>query len=107
MKHEIALAPKFFGPGLQSIIEQRLHQEVEGTCNGRYGYILSVVNIEQIERGLIDDTYGSAKFTVRYKAVVLKPFKNEVLDAVVDSVNKVRACPSAFCQGISCRVQGS
>lgn len=32
---------------------------------------------------------AEAEFTLTYKALVMKPFKNEVVDAVVDKVGKV------------------
>ena len=89
MKHEISLPPRYFGPGLRRHLENRLYQEVEGVCNGRYGYIVSVVSIDRVDRGMIEDTFGSANFTLFYKAVIFKPFKNEVVDAVVTSVNQM------------------
>lgn len=32
---------------------------------------------------------GQAEFITRYRAIVYKPFKGEVVDAVVNNVNKV------------------
>ena len=32
---------------------------------------------------------GQAEFVTRYRAIVFKPFKGEVVDAVVNNVNKV------------------
>lgn len=32
---------------------------------------------------------GSVEFRIKYRAIVLKPFKNEVVDAVVVTVNKM------------------
>jgi DNA-directed RNA polymerase II subunit RPB7 len=37
------------------------------------------------------DGTGMASFDVTYTAIVCRPYKGEVLDAVVTSVNKVRA----------------
>lgn len=33
---------------------------------------------------------GQAEFITRYRAIVFKPFKGEVVDGVVNNVNKVR-----------------
>jgi DNA-directed RNA polymerase subunit E'/Rpb7 len=32
---------------------------------------------------------GDAEFTLQYSAIVMKPFKGEVVDAIVDKVGKV------------------
>ena len=39
---------------------------------------------------------GQAEFVTKYRAIVFKPFKGEVVDGVVNNVNKVRstACTS-------------
>lgn len=63
---------------------------MEGTCSGRLGYIISVNEIIQGKdgpRGKIVD--GGAEFRIRYSAIVYRPFRGEVVDGVVASVNKV------------------
>jgi len=62
---------------------------VEGTCNGRYGYIVAIVALEQLDRGLVQEGTGATIFHVRYKAILMKPFKNETVNAVIASVNKM------------------
>jgi DNA-directed RNA polymerase II subunit RPB7 len=74
---------------LKESLDRQLFQEVEGTCSGRYGYIVSVVSVDSRGCGEIEDTYGSAKFRIRYKAIVFKPFRNEVINVIVTSVNKM------------------
>ena len=63
---------------------------MEGTCSGRFGYIIAVASIEDIGSGRIQEGIGMAEYIVRYKAIVFKPFKGEVVDAKVTTVNKVR-----------------
>lgn len=64
--------------------------------------MITVTEIEEIGKGKIDDIYGMARFPVKYRAIVFRPFKNEVMDAVVESVTHVcvplglvRACVCA------------
>ena len=38
---------------------------------------------------MVQPTTGHAEFILTYSAVVFKPFKNEVIDGVVTTVNKV------------------
>ncbi|EFN54224.1 hypothetical protein CHLNCDRAFT_36106 [Chlorella variabilis] len=86
---ELEVHPRFFGPKLREEIERRLRQEVEGTCNGRYGFILSVMGVLDTGKGLIREGSGSAVFNLKYKCICMKPFKGQVMDVVVTSVNKM------------------
>lgn len=64
---------------------------MEGKCTGRYGFTILVTNVLFDAPGTMDgrlhiDT-GFAHFPVTYLALVFKPFKNEILNAVVTEVN--------------------
>lgn len=89
LSHKIQLHPECFGPELQTHLKDRLYRDVEGTCSGRFGYIITVLSLKQISHGSIIDGVGSAEFTIKYQAILFKPFKGEVLDAVVTTVNKM------------------
>lgn len=84
----MTLEPKFLGPHLNDLLKVHLYRQVEGTCSGRHGYIVAIVSVDDIGSGMVHDSYGFVSFDVKYTAIVLKPFKNEVFDAVVESVNK-------------------
>ena len=62
-----------------------------GTCSGEFGYIIAVINVIDIGKGMVLVGSGQAEFITRYRAIVYKPFKGEVVDAVVNNVNKVSA----------------
>jgi DNA-directed RNA polymerase II subunit RPB7 len=47
------------------------------------------VAIDHIDNGVVQDSFGSVAFHVRYTAVILKPHKNETLDALIMTVNKM------------------
>ncbi|KAJ1727972.1 DNA-directed RNA polymerase II subunit [Coemansia biformis] len=87
LSHTITLHPSFLGPRMREFVTKRLYKDVEGTCTGRYGYIVAVVAILDIQTGKIIPGQGSAEFVVKYSAILFKPFKNEVIDAVVEAVN--------------------
>lgn len=90
---ELEVHPRFFGPKLSLEIQRRLKEEVEGTCNGKYGFILAVFAVLETGRGLIREGSGAAVFNLKYSCICMKPFKGEVMDVVVTSVNKVRCQP--------------
>ncbi|CAO2584586.1 DNA-directed RNA polymerase II subunit RPB7, partial [Lemmus lemmus] len=91
LEHEILLHPRYFGPNLLNTVKQKLFTEVEGTCTGKYGFVIAVTTIDNIGAGVIQPGRGFVLYPVKYKAIVFRPFKGEVVDAVVTQVNKVRA----------------
>ena len=76
-----------------NFLESKLYSDVEGTCSGEFGYIIAVVSILDIGKGLVMPGSGQAEFVTRYRAIVFKPFKGQVVDGVVNNVNKVRSFP--------------
>lgn len=55
----------------------------------RYGFVIAVTTIDSIGSGLVIPGQGFVVYPVKYKAIVFRPFKGEVLDAIVMQVNKV------------------
>ncbi len=94
MEHEISLHPKYFGPQLLETVKQKLFTEVEGTCSGKHGFVIAVTTIDNIGAGLIQPGRGFVVYPVKYKAIIFRPFKGEVVDAIVTQVNKV----GLFCE---------
>lgn len=89
LEHPIPLHPSYFGPSLADFIEQKLRDDVEGTCSGENGYIVKVLRIDSIGDGVVLPGEGLAQFNSVYQALVLRPFKGQVVDAIVSNVNKV------------------
>ena len=91
LTHTILLHPSYFGPRMLQFLESKLYSDVEGTCSGKFGYIIAVVSILDIGKGMVLSGSGQAEFITRYRAIVFKPFKGEVVDGVVVNVTKVRS----------------
>lgn len=51
--------------------------------------MIAVTTIDNIGAGVIQPGRGFVLYPVKYKAIVFRPFKGEVVDAVVTQVNKV------------------
>eukprot|EP00053_Salpingoeca_punica_P008800 m.78619 g.78619 ORF g.78619 m.78619 type:complete len:174 (-) comp14757_c0_seq3:2106-2627(-) len=86
LQHEILLHPEHFGPTLKTTLKNKLHEEVEGTCQGRHGFIIAVQRVIDISDGRILPGRGHALFVIKYKALVFRPFVGEVVDAIVSGV---------------------
>lgn len=77
-------------------LDDKLRSDVEGKCVGQYGYIITVLNIIDTGSGTVIPGDGAAEFLCRYRAIVFKPFKGEVLEGVVDEISKVSSVPIAL-----------
>jgi len=89
LQHTINLHPSNFGSKLREQLEKRLYAEVEGSCSGRFGYIISVVDVVNVGKGKVYPGQGVAQYNISYRAIVFKPYKGEVVDAVITTVNKM------------------
>lgn len=61
--------------------------------------MIAVTTIDNIGAGTIQPSRGFVVYPVKYKAIVFRPFKGEVLDAVVTQVNKVK-CIMHYLQSV-------
>lgn len=85
LDHEIVLEPVHFGSKLRTTLVKLLKEQVEGLALATYGYVVNVIEVPEkdIKSGIIEYDSGNVVFTVKYTALLLRPFINEVLDAVV------------------------
>ena len=91
LEHEIVLQPVHFGSKLKATIVRLLKEEVEGLALANYGFVVNVIEVpeDQIKSGIIEYDSGDVVFTVKYTALLLRPFINEVLDATVSQCNQL------------------
>lgn len=89
LTHEIELVPIHFGPKLRKTIIRLVKEQVEGLALANYGYVINVIEVpeDKIKSGIIEYDTGNVVFTVKYTALLLRPFINEVLDATVSQCN--------------------
>ncbi|KAI7740717.1 hypothetical protein M8C21_023528, partial [Ambrosia artemisiifolia] len=89
LERNMQLHPRHFGRDLREKLVSKLMKDVEGTCSGRHGFVVAITGIENVGKGLIRDGTGFVTFPVKYQCVVFRPFKGEILEAVVSMVNKM------------------
>ncbi|TVU19308.1 hypothetical protein EJB05_35449, partial [Eragrostis curvula] len=95
LERNMQLHPRHFGPHLRDKLVSKLIKDVEGTCSGRHGFVVAITGVEDIGKGLIREGTGYVTFPVKYQCVVFRPFKGEILEAVVTMVNKVEPLASS------------
>ncbi|KAK1409007.1 hypothetical protein QVD17_41243 [Tagetes erecta] len=89
LERNMQLHPRHFGRDLREKLVSKLMKDVEGTCSGRHGFVVAITGIENVGKGIIRDGTGFVTFPVKYQCVVFRPFKGEILEAVVSMVNKM------------------
>jgi len=83
MKKDILLEPQHLGPDMKRQVEQQVTEEVEGKCMGKHGYVIRVIGIDYIAPGLVDNDTGAVNVNILYSCIMLRPFKNEVVDTTI------------------------
>jgi DNA-directed RNA polymerase II subunit RPB7 len=68
LRRDLLIEPHLLGRSLIKHVKDRIMDELEGTCIGRYGYIISIFEVseEDIEAGLVDIDTGSLNITGIY-----------------------------------------
>lgn len=52
-----------------------------------HGYVIVISDVSDYGRGKVQEETGHAMFALKFRALVFKPFRFEVLDAVVTQTN--------------------
>ncbi|KAI9439699.1 RNA polymerase Rpb7, partial [Lactarius indigo] len=89
LTHTIVLHPSYFGPHMQQYLRSKLYSDIEGTYSSQFGFIVAIVSISDIGKGMVIPGNGQAGFITRYRAIVFKPFKGEVVDGVVHDITRM------------------
>ena len=91
IKYEIQLAPRYLGAQLLDHVRLRVSAELEGQCVGKHGYIIKVMELKEdsfvVDQALIDNDTGAVTTIVECEVLVLRPFRYEVVDAIVIDTN--------------------
>uniref|UniRef100_A0A7S1ERI9 DNA-directed RNA polymerase II subunit RPB7 n=1 Tax=Timspurckia oligopyrenoides TaxID=708627 RepID=A0A7S1ERI9_9RHOD len=89
LQRRVQIEPRLFNRNIEQTIIQKLINDVEGKFAGGNGFVVAVINlVHGVPSGQLDDGTGFAIFPVTYNAIVYRPFKNEVVDAIVSRVTQ-------------------
>lgn len=89
LKYYLQVKPQYLGPGYHEYVEELLRQKVEGTVIEGTGLIVAVGACEPMDLGKLQEGTGFVLIPMKYRAVVIQNFKNEVVDCEVVEVNKL------------------
>ena len=83
---DVIVSPSDLSKDLKKIIRVKLLEQITGTCSPKYGYIIKVINIGESGNGIIMEGSGDIIFKTEYKVVLMRPFKGEICDGIIDTV---------------------
>ncbi|XP_022741831.1 DNA-directed RNA polymerase II subunit RPB7-like [Durio zibethinus] len=89
LERNMVLHPRHFGRNLRKNLVFKLTKDVEGTCKGRNAFMVVIMGIKNIGKGLIKDGIGFVTFHMKYHYVLFRPFKKKIWETVVTMVNKM------------------
>ena len=86
----VLLHPRFFTRDLKKRLKVNLVKDVSGSCLGTDGYVVAVLDVqdEDVSRGKLQTATGQAVFHIKFEAILLRPYVNEVLQAEVVLCNR-------------------
>lgn len=74
----ITLHPSYFGPNVREYLITRLNEEEEGRCTGDH-FVICVMDMVDIGEGRVLPSSGQAEYTIKYRAIIWKPFRGETV----------------------------
>merc|ERR1712216_585328 len=85
----LQVKPEYLGPQYHQYISDLLRMKVEGTVVDKAGLVVAVGKSEAVDSGKLQEGTGLVLVPMKYSAMVLQTFKNEVIDTEVVEVNKL------------------
>ena len=85
---DVTISPADLNKDLSKIIKVKLLEQILGTCNPKYGYFIKVIEIGKVKNGLIMDGTGDIVFKMKYNAVFMRPFVNEICEGIIEEIFK-------------------
>eukprot|EP00933_Yihiella_yeosuensis_P084734 TRINITY_DN99366_c0_g1_i1.p1 TRINITY_DN99366_c0_g1~~TRINITY_DN99366_c0_g1_i1.p1 ORF type:complete len:179 (-),score=42.29 TRINITY_DN99366_c0_g1_i1:116-652(-) len=85
----LLVKPEYLGPGFHDCLDDLLRQKVEGTVVEGKGLVIAVGECSSLDRGKLHEGTGLIMVPMKYTAVILQLYKNEVVDCEVVEVNKL------------------
>ena len=74
----VSLHPSYFGPNVREYLINRLNEEEEGSCTGDH-FVICVMDMVDTGEGRVVPGSGGAEYTIKYRAIIWKPFRGETV----------------------------
>ena len=88
-RRSISMKPSDLGPFFKERLDHQLRTQLEGsTSKSHDGLIVHLLGVRSFSKPRIQDGTGNVIVEAEFRSIVFRPFKNEVIDCVVEELNK-------------------
>ena len=86
IKSRIRVPPAMFGSPIEEAVESSVRTEFEGTLDGEYGLMLSIVGVDHIGDGIIISGDGAVYYDTEFKVIAYKPLVHELVEGEISEI---------------------
>ena len=91
VEDHVRVEPKHFGLPTREAIEEQLNQDYVDHVRKDFGFIIAVLSVDDVEKGVIIPGDGSAYYRTRFKILVWKPELHELVYGTLAEVTNFGA----------------
>ncbi len=86
VQDHVRVEPKHFGLPTKEAVERQLNESHINTMNKELGYVISVINVEAIEDGIIIPGDGAAFYKSIFNLLVWRPELHELVYGIINEI---------------------
>lgn len=91
VEDHVRVEPKHFGLPTNEAIEKQLKENFVGSVTKEFGYAIAVLEINEIEEGVIIPGDGAAYYNTKFKILVWKPELHELVYGTISEITNFGA----------------
>jgi len=91
VEDHVRVEPKHFGLPTQEAIEKQLKENFVGSITKEFGYVIAVLEINDIKEGVIIPGDGAAYYNSKFKILVWKPELHELVYGTISEITNFGA----------------
>lgn len=99
LSKEICILPKDLTGDTKTLLESKI-KDLVGKIIGKHGYIVAIIDFNQMSKGKIDNETGRVNFKINYKAVTFNLVVGEILISRPFHINEY----GFFCKVGPCQI---
>ena len=88
-RRSVSLKPSDLGPFFEQRLQTALRVQLEGSASKQHdGLIVHLLGVRSFSKPRIQDGTGHVVVEATFRSIVFRPFRNEIIDCLVDQLNK-------------------
>jgi len=91
VEDHVRVVPKRFGMETHEAIEKQLNEDFTDSVSKEFGYVVAVLSVDEVEKGVIIPGDGSAFYNSRFKLLAWKPELHELVFGTISEITNFGA----------------